>query len=274
MKRSSILRRIAGASVSVAIVGSVFVISAPCSAAADTSQAATEKSKVDAAEAKLKSSKQAEKSNKNGKSHSKVQFTTISVNGLALFDMAVSADIPAPALGFPQTGVVIDNFQNGFQFLEAYAAPGSNPKDAYRQLKQIDAARAMAVNDGDTGVTIDAPAADLSLGDTVDANSVYNSDDSLALLYGDGAGNFTPGTTGTLGFEYLLNGETEYGYARIAISAKGNAARVIGGAAGVSGGAIGVAGVPEPATWLMMICGVGLTGAALRARRRTVAATA
>lgn len=36
------------------------------------------------------------------------------------------------------------------------------------------------------------------------------------------------------------------------------------------GGSLSFAAVPEPSTWLMMILGVGLAGAALRRRRQTV----
>jgi hypothetical protein len=44
------------------------------------------------------------------------------------------------------------------------------------------------------------------------------------------------------------------------------------GAAGVQNMVLG--GVPEPASWALMIGGLGMTGAALRRRRRQVAATA
>jgi hypothetical protein len=50
----------------------------------------------------------------------------------------------------------------------------------------------------------------------------------------------------------------------------------LGGRSLVDGQAVGVVagGVPEPATWMMMLTGFGLAGALLRARRRGAAVTA
>jgi hypothetical protein len=40
------------------------------------------------------------------------------------------------------------------------------------------------------------------------------------------------------------------------------------------GGQVNVGSVPEPATWAMLLIGLGATGATLRSRRRVIAAQA
>lgn len=76
--------------------------------------------------------------------------------------------------------------------------------------------------------------------------------------------NFVIGQTGVTEFRFLNN---------LPIVANGINTLAVSGQSWGEGGYSGVlsfAAVPEPSTWLMMILGVGIAGAALRRRRQTV----
>lgn len=76
--------------------------------------------------------------------------------------------------------------------------------------------------------------------------------------------NFLVGSTGVTEFRFLNN---------LGIAPGGNNVLAVSGQSWGEGGYSGVlsfAAVPEPSTWLMMILGVGIAGAALRRRRQTV----
>lgn len=78
---------------------------------------------------------------------------------------------------------------------------------------------------------------------------------------------FAIGSTGTTEFRYLsdlLLGPGKLNTLTISGTTGGDAS--YGGTLTFAG----AAGVPEPSTWLMMIMGVGIAGAALRRRRQTV----
>jgi hypothetical protein len=78
---------------------------------------------------------------------------------------------------------------------------------------------------------------------------------------------FAIGSTGSVEFRYLadlLLAPGQLNTLAIAGTAGGDAS--YSGTLSFAGGA----GVPEPSTWLMMILGVGIAGAALRRRRQTI----
>lgn len=74
---------------------------------------------------------------------------------------------------------------------------------------------------------------------------------------------FAIGSTGAVEFRSISNQPLQAGLNSVLVSG------LSGGNASYSG-TLSFAAVPEPSTWLMMILGVGIAGAALRRRRQTV----
>ncbi|GAA4761228.1 FxDxF family PEP-CTERM protein [Novosphingobium ginsenosidimutans] len=98
-------------------------------------------------------------------------------------------------------------------------------------------------------------------GSTLAAQNLTNIDFTSVKLNGNA---FTLSPTGRKEDGYLFD---------LLITPGGNNTLEVSGLSGGGasyGGQLSFAAVPEPSTWLMMILGVGIAGAALRRRRQTV----
>jgi len=86
--------------------------------------------------------------------------------------------------------------------------------------------------------------------------------------------DFSSVTLNGVNFSMSPTGRTETGTLYdLLLAAGGNNTLAVSGLSGGGasyGGQLSFAAVPEPSTWLMMILGVGIAGAALRRRRQTV----
>lgn len=112
-------------------------------------------------------------------------------------------------------------------------------------------------------LTLDAPALNLTSGQTVSASSVFASthpggSSGSATHVGNGLGQFTSGSEGFIGFQFTANNSSVpfYGWMRVALSNMGSTGLIREWAYEDSGEAITVGAVPEPSFILSLLIGV------------------
>jgi hypothetical protein len=108
------------------------------------------------------------------------------------------------------------------------------------------------------------------VGATITTNQTGQNETQLALTNID----FTSVTLNGVNFILGPNGVVEGGYLLNQLMVPGGVNELsvsgLSGGGASYGGSLSFAEVPEPSTWLMMILGVGIAGAALRRRRQAV----
>ena len=178
--------------------------------------------------------------------------------------------------GVTRSGVdfTISNADGFTEYLEDYAHA-----EAYSWAGEFNYHEVILFNNGDSGATTITFATPLSSILHVEAQANYGGDFTESMRVYDGAtllgtvsanADNTPGVQaaeGTMPYLSYVSGSADITSIVISTTNSGSGF-ALGGTGGMGGG------VPEPATWAMMLVGFGGLGAAMRSTRRKQAAVA